>query len=463
MVYFRLLVTTHGVLSNMKSERSFILPMATILLGSLGLALAGCGGSSTNVTVRPPPPPPPTASITLTPASFDFGTVTEGNLEEVPARRFVIQNVGTASYNVESIRLEGQNPTAFALDVNAGVNPCGAAVRTLGPGGSCGVDVRFAPAAFGSFAAVLVVQSNDPVSPSVNAALQGRYAAVEEVNVTVSQIDACPRELPANVYVSVTDQGGFPVRNLGLSDFGLTEGGQAATLNAVNTVGNAASSISLSIVMDYSGSITNFPEAVENMEEAASILVDKFGANDEGDVIKFRGTAKFMLDGFTSDKAELLAAIAEDPNIQQGGTATYDATIAAIERIRSRTKDRKAVIVLTDGEDSTSSDLAGTIDVALDGDVPVYTVGFGDVDALALSALATETGGVFYEPAASDNLAAVYQQLANLLFDDQYVLSYVSAVPTGASATVEVSVDFVRDGTGFQGSGTKTLRACPVQ
>jgi hypothetical protein len=77
--------------------------------------------------------------------------------------------------------------------------------------------------------------------------------------------------------------------------------------------------------------------------------------------------------------------------------------------------------------------------------------------------LRSETGGVFYEPTASDNLAAVYQQIANLLFSDQYVLSYMSAVPAGQSATVQVSVDFVRDGKGFQGSGTKTLRACAVQ
>ena len=449
----------------MKSGKS-IIPAATLLLGSLCLTLAGCGGgSSSGVTAPPPPPPPPAASITLAPASFDFGTVTEGNLEGLPARRFLIRNVGTASYNVSSIRLEGQNPTAFALDVDAGVNPCGAAVRTLGPGGSCGVDVRFAPAAFGPFAAVLAVQSNDPVSPSVNAALQGRYAEVEEVNVTVSQIDACPRELPASVYVSVTDQGGFPIRNLGLAAFGLTEDGQATTLNAVNTVGNAASSISLSIVMDYSTSITGFPDAVANMEEAAAILVGKLGANDEADIIKYANVVKFMLDDFTSDQAELLAAIAEDPGLTPG-SAFYDATVAAVERTMARAKDRRAVIVLTDGDDTASapgSGLANTIDVALGGDVPVYTVGFGNVDRLELGSLASETGGVFYEPAASDNLAAVYQQIANLLFDDQYVLSYMSAVPTGASATVGVSVDFVRDGTGFQGSGTRTLQACPVQ
>jgi hypothetical protein len=324
------------------------------------------------------------------------------------------------------------------------------------------VDVRFAPAAFGPFAAVLAVQSNDPVSPTVNSALQGQYAPVEEVTVTVSQVDACPRELPTRVYVSVTDQGGFSVRNLGLPAFGLIEGGQAATLNAVNTVRNAASSISLSIVMDYSTSITGFPDAVANMEEAASILVGKLSANDEADIIKYANVVRFMLDGFTADKTELLAAIAEDPGLTQG-SAFYDAAVAAVQRTLATTKDRQAVVILTDGEDTASapgSGLANTIDVALGGDVPVYTVGFGNVDALELGSLATETGGVFYEPAASDNLAAVYQQLANLLFDDQYVLSYESAVPAGQSAPVEVSVAFISGGTAFQGSGTKTLQAC---
>lgn len=443
------------------NPNSLISPVTLAALGWLTLGLAGCGGGSDGSGVNPPPPTP-TASITLAPGSFDFGTVTEGNLGEVSARRFVIENVGTASYDVSSIRLEGQNPTAFALDTSAGISPCGAAVRTLGPGGSCSVDVSFAPVMFGPFAAMLVIQSNDPVSPSVNASLQGRYAEIEEVTVTVSQVDACPRELPARAYVSVTDQGGFPISNLGLSDFGLAEGGQAPALNAVDTVGNAASTISLSILMDYSGSIKETPGAVDNMKEAASILVNKLGANDEADIIKYAGSTKFMLADFTSDKAELLAAIAEDPNLP-GGTATYDATAAAVERTRSRTKDRKAVIALTDGEDTTSSDLAGTIQVALDGDVPVYTVGFGNVDAFALGALATETGGIYYEPAASDNLAAVYQQIANLLFDGQYVLSYMSAVPAGEAATVEVNVDFMRNAQSFQGSGTKTLQACPVQ
>lgn len=434
-----------------------IIPVVTLLLGSLGLTLAGCGGGGVKV-----PPPTPTASITLGPASFDFGTVTEGNLDDILARRFEIRNVGSASYAVSSIRLEGQNPTAFTVDVNAGLNPCGAGVRTLAPGGSCGVDVRFAPAAFGPFAAVLTVQSNDPVSPSVNSALQGLYAAVEEVTVTVSQVTACPRALPASAYVSVTDQGGFPIRNLGLPDFALSEGTQATTLNAVNTVGNATSSISLSIVMDYSTSITDFPEVVADMEEAAATLVGRLGPNDEADIIKYADIVRFMLDDFTSDQAELLAAIAEDPGLARN-TVFYDAAVAAVERTMVRTKDRKAVIILTDGVDlgsSPGSSLANTIDVALGGDVPVYTVGFGNVDALELGSLATETGGIFYEPAASENLAAVYQQLANLLFDDQYVLSYMSAVPAGESAMAEVGVDFVRDGTGFQGSGTKILQVC---
>jgi hypothetical protein len=429
---------------------------ATVVFASLGLTLVACGGRSGG-----PVTAPPTASINVQPGSFDFGLVTEGNLDEVPARRFTIRNNGTSSYSLSSIRLEGEDPADFDLNVNAGDTPCGAAVRSLSPGASCEVEVRFAARDFGTFSATLVVQSDDPVAPTVSRTLQGRYAEVLAVNVAVSQVSACPRELPAKVFVSVTDQAGFPIRGLGLPAFSLQELGTEVVLDSVNSVADTNASISLSIVMDYSSSITRDPETVDNMEEAAGILVEKLTASDEADIVKYADVVKFMLEDFSSDKAELLAAIAEDPGFDRG-TAFYDATLAAVERIKDRVKVRKAIISLTDGVDTRSmdSDLATVIEAAIVDDIPVFTVGFGDVNALELGKLADDTGGIYYEPAASDNLSAVYQQLANLIIDDQYVLSYLSGLPADESASLQVSVEFIRNGVGFMGSGSKLNRAC---
>lgn len=439
---------------------------ATVLVSMLTLPLLGCGGGGTSggggATPPPPPPPPPTASIVIQPGSFDFGLVTEGNLDEVPARKFTIRNDGTQSYSLSSIRLEGDDASDFELDDEAGDNPCGSGVVSLGAGASCDVAVRFAARTFGEFSASLAVQSDDPVASTVSSALQGSYAEVLEVNVTVSQIKACPRQLPARAYVSVTDQGGFPVRDLALQDFRLQETGIDVPLDAVDSVGAGNANLSLSIMMDYSNTILNSPGAVENMEEAAAVLAQKLGELDEADIAKFSHTVKFMLDDFSSDKAEVLEAIATDPELP-GGSRIYDAILAVIDRIKDRTKDRKAVVILTDGRDSSpDSELSTVIAAALAEDIPVFPVGFGNANSVDLTALAADTGGNYYEPAAAENLGAIYQQLANLLFDDQYILSYVSTAPADAGASVEVFVEFTKDGEIFEGGGGKGLLACPT-
>jgi Ca-activated chloride channel homolog len=429
------------------------------------ILLAGCGSSSSSSGGGGGggggSTPTPTASIVVQPANFDFGIVTEGNLDGVPARRFSISNTGQAAYSITSVRLEGGNPTSFVLDLSSGANACGSAVVSLNPGVSCDVGVRFAPNAFGVFATTLAIQSNDPVAPTVRGNLRGTYKAVEDVNVVISELNACPRTGPARVFVSVTDEGGFPIRGLGLPDFSVQESGSAANLFAVDTISSAGASISLSLLMDYSNSVTRFPDVVENMEEAAAALVQEMAAGDEADVIKFSFTTRPMLADFTSDKEALLEAIATDPQLP-GGSGIFDAVALALERIAPRTKDRKAVILLSDGRDSsTGNDLASITAQALEDGVPVFTVGFANADGLTLGQLAGDTGGIYYQPPSADNLGATYLQLANLLFKDQYILTYQSGLAEDVSAGLEVLVEFARDGVLFRGSGSREILPCP--
>jgi Ca-activated chloride channel homolog len=387
--------------------------------------------------------------------------VTEGNLDEVPARRFTIRNGGTATYSLSSIRLEGGTPAEFSLDLSAGSTPCGSGVLALSPGASCEAEIRFAARSFGTFGTRLVVQSNDPVAPTVQSTVVGTYAEVLVAHVAVSQVQACPRELPAKVFVSVTDQGGFPIRGLALPDFSLQELGNGMVLDSAASVADANATISLSILMDYSTSVTNNAVVLESLQEAAGVLVQQLGEQDEADIAKFSNQVVFMLEDFSSDKAELLEAIATDPELP-GGSMIYKSLLAVMDRLKVRTKDRKAVVVLTDGQASSAdSELSEAIAAALEEDIPVFPVGLGNANVVDLTQLAQDTGGVFYEPAAAENLSAVYQQLANLLFKDQYVLSYMSAVAADTAGSVEVFVEFAKDGEVFEGSGSKPLLACP--
>ncbi|MFO7905269.1 MAG: VWA domain-containing protein, partial [Pirellulaceae bacterium] len=260
-------------------------------------------------------------------------------------------------------------------------------------------------------------------------------------------------------FVSVTDQAGFPIKDLASEDFTLQENGVPVANPAANPIGEN-DTIALSMLMDFSGSIIDAAGAVENMEEAAKILVGAMRATDEADIIKYADVFKAMTpDGFTSDKTVLEAAIEEDPGLGRG-TALYDTTVAAIARAESSDTApetaRTVVINLTDGEDRNSqTDLDATINDALDTDIPVFTVGFGEVDPDVLQQLADATGGLFYSPAADANLQGVSDQLVSLLFNDQYVITFDSALGDAESASLEVAVGGLLDG-----EGSKTILAC---
>jgi hypothetical protein len=61
--------------------------------------------------------------------------------------------------------------------------------------------------------------------------------------------------------------------------------------------------------------------------------------------------------------------------------------------------------------------------------VPVFTIGLGDrVIPDDLRELANSTGGTYSESVTSNNLLTIYNQLANLLFENQYILTYNPAL-----------------------------------
>jgi len=423
-------------------------------------SMIGCGGGSGGGGETPG------AAITVSPDRYDFGLVTEGNLDEVAPRQFVISNTGTTSYNVSSIRLAGTDPGDFLLNTAGGDDPCNAASLSLSPDDSCTVAVRFAPRSFDTFSAALIVQTNDPNASSVARALSGTYAEIQSINVAVNQVNACPRD-PATVFVSVTDEGGFPVRGLLFDNFALAEdagGGFSAESPPADarTVEAAGLSLSLSLVMDYSGSIVDVLADRQNMETAAKKIVNSMTAGDEAEVVKYAERVE-ITQPFTDNTALLLDAIDRDPDVGRD-TALYDAVDEAVDRIRDRLNPRKVVIALTDGINNAGDvELQDAINAAVAEDVPVFTIGFGDVNTEDLGALATGTGGVFYEPPSSDNLEDTYQQIANLLFKDQYVLTYDSGLPADGGK-IKVSVEFEKLTGGaaiLTGEAEKAVRACP--
>jgi hypothetical protein len=95
------------------------------------------------------------AAVSLTPTSFNFGTVTRG--QSSTAQPFTLTNFGTAALTINNISLGGSNPNQFNQ-----TNNCGA---SLAVGASCTINVTFSPNRRGAQSATLQVRDNAPNSP----------------------------------------------------------------------------------------------------------------------------------------------------------------------------------------------------------------------------------------------------------------------------------------------------------
>ena len=172
------------------------------------------------------------------------------------------------------------------------------------------------------------------------------------------------------------------------------------------------------------------------------------------DIIK--GQERAFIAGFAFDATKLAPFVADVSVLQQqveaipdagGGTALYDAIITGLYRFRNL-QGRKAMIVLTDGEDTTSrityDDMLTYVRASR---VPIYFIGIGlgftDISGTSkMKSLAAETGGVAYFIKDVKQLKDTYAQLEKDL-RSQYLLSYYSESTKKDTKyrTVEVKVD----------------------
>lgn len=418
-----------------------------ILCLLLPVAFLGCSGGGGD------DPPPPRPLIRVLPSSYDFGIVTPGN---IPAPLEVeIANNGSLRLTVSDITLS--DTANFALDLSAGSNPCFTASSTIAAGGNCTAEVNFTPQSDASFDATLIISSDDPNHPTINVPLSGIREQILDLNVRINQVESteiCPNPL-VTAYVSVTDQGGYPVTGLTEPDFSVTEvDGYVGPPTTVSFVSNTAT-LSVALVMDYSYSVSKIQDNLDDMEESAAYFVDQLKVIDEAEIIKFSDNFD-VVQAFTSDKDDLIAAI--NSPYPDGVTDLYDAVYQAVDDTAVRSKDRRAVIVVTDGgNDFDTYTLADVINNANTKGVPIFTVGIGQANSAILTQMADDTGGQFYEATTSDNLRTIYQQLANVLFDDQYILTYTSGLGAGVNANLTIEATF----GAIVGNDTKGITSCP--
>lgn len=151
--------------------------------------------------------------------------------------------------------------------------------------------------------------------------------------------------------VSVTDRNGRYIPNLKKEDFRLWEEGVEQQVAFFSSVDKP---FSLVLMIDTSGS-TRF--RLEDIQDAAITFVNQLRPDDQVMVVSFDDDVR-VLSEFTSDRYRLRDAIRRTRT--GNGTRLYDAVDMVINQRLSRVSGRKAIVLFTDGVDTTSRN--GTYD-----------------------------------------------------------------------------------------------------
>tara|TARA_R110002051_G_C8769475_1_gene503477 strand:+ start:26547 stop:30890 length:4344 start_codon:yes stop_codon:yes gene_type:complete len=244
------------------------------------------------------------------------------------------------------------------------------------------------------------------------------YDSCRDYNTGINQIVEyqCPL---LEAVVSVYDQNGVPLDGLGINSFDLYLDGTASDISSVTQVQSATSKTTFAIVMDYSASMS--ANDIDSMQTAAKLIIDNKADLDEGVIVKFSDQPS-IVQSLTADGALLSAAI-DAQYSNHGATALYDAIDTALNDIAGAT-GRKAIIVLTDGDDTVSgATLDSVIANSNQQDIPVFTIGLGQADATVLQELANRTYGIYYYAPDNSDLASIYSTLSDVL-QSQYLITF---------------------------------------
>ena len=169
------------------------------------------------------------------------------------------------------------------------------------------------------------------------------------------------------IQASVRDTRGRIVGGLRPKDFEVRDNGQ---LRPIISLRAEKSAVSLAILVDMSGSMR--AKIGFARQAYATVLSQLRQGEDEVALFTFDSSLHQRCD-FTNDINSLRDALADFDTF--GKTSLYDATAAAARQLSSRTAARKAIIVLTDGIDTSSTMTAHQVSaVASAIDVPVFVV-----------------------------------------------------------------------------------------
>ena len=251
------------------------------------------------------------------------------------------------------------------------------------------------------------------------------------------------------LHATVVDKRGRMVNDLAPEDFRVYEDG---ALQKLSVFSHADIPVTMGIVIDDSGSMREKRAAVN---AAALTFAKTSNPQDQVFVVNFNDVYYLDTPGdFASNIEDLKNAL--DKIDSRGGTALYDAVYASLDHVKLGNRDKKTLLVITDGEDNASRyTFEELIRYAQKSDAVIYTIGLlgseepgglfkihgGSAHRAAkiLEKLAEATGGEAYFPKSLDDVQSTCEQIAHDI-RNQYTLAYYpsNAKKDGTFRTVRI-------------------------
>lgn len=258
--------------------------------------------------------------------------------------------------------------------------------------------------------------------------------------------------------VRVIDRNNRPIDNVRQTDFHVFEDGVSQPIESFT---REEVPISYGLAIDTSGSLRSQLQAVI---DAGKTIIDSNRSGDETFLVRFISSDKIeTVQDFTASKESLIDGL-DSLYVEGGQTAIIDAVyltaehVAEYKRGNDGDRRRRALILITDGEDRSSFYSQEKLFARLrEEDVQIYVIGFvreldkegglirkspRDKAVNLINKLATETGGRAFFPESLSELP----QIANEIVRDlrtQYVISYnpTNKQRDGSFRSIRVAVD----------------------
>lgn len=313
-------------------------------------------------------------------------------------------------------------PVAFAALALAALTPSTAQQKQDQPAGTA---KTAAPAAKGAAEQPLLLPQAQPAaSPGYASATIVSVPTAGAAALTEDERQIVNSDL-VTVNVTLTDSYGRYVTGLSKEAFTIFDNKEAQQITHFS---DDDAPVSMGVVFDVSGSMGK--DKLSRAREALRHFIDTSHGGDEYFLIGFNSRAQLLMDR-TRDSDAMLSKLTFVE--ARGNTALYDACYLGIERVTRGAHQKRALLIISDGQDNSSRYTFGELRRLLkETDVLIYAVGIieannpGSLDMggqALLDELASVSGGRAFFPSTAAEMNEIFERIA-IELRHQYSLGY---------------------------------------